>query len=350
MSNGRFALSAAAVLLLAACAGHTQPSESGIIPSQSVAQRAPDSVNAGLPTAGTQPQILFAASLSYDVAAFGIPFTKNSIPVAALNVDEPVPLAVGKHNLFVGSFSDGAVYRYKLPLTAGDAGEKLPIGFGGAQPASRYRNPLSELASKAVVNVGVPSGIAVGRDTLFVAGASQSGREEVLAYSRPISAGQAPYATLTYGSNDFLSLASAGNTLYVASTTLGTVRAYATPLTTNAKPEYTIHFAPQTNAAISVAVSDAIYVTDYTDGDVLVYHLPYRNGEAPITLDLKSADQGNNPVPYGVAADRTHLYVSGLSSDAIYQYRLPIVAGEKPGAALSFSAPTGLAVWPNWNL
>lgn len=350
MKHARLAFAAAAVLVLAACAGRAQTSGDGMIPSGGVPDSTAISRGHGALPPAALGRILFVASANpYFVNAYALPLTKNSLPVTSLlGVNEPVPLAVEKEHLFVGSFDDSAVYRFTLPLNAQAVPQKVRLG--GLAPVQQ-----GTLLGKTLLNVGDPSGLAVGRDFFYVAGIGSNGTSEVLAYKAPIVSGEMPSATIEYKSFDFIGIATANDTLYAASVNQGTVRAYSLPLSTGESPLLTIHIPRQSDAAIGVAASpSSLYVTNFSSGEVVVYPLPYKSGESPTTLDLKSADGGNNPGPYGIAVDRAFLYVTAgpvyaHQQGSVFQYRLPIVAGEKPAAILPFDGlATGVAVWPKW--
>jgi hypothetical protein len=156
-----------------------------------------------------------------------------------------------------------------------------------------------------------------------------------------------PAATLQYDAFDFLGVATAGNILYVASTTEGTIRAFSTPLHSRQTPLFTIYITPQQDAAIGITVNGKIYVTKYSTGKVLVYDLPYHAGEKPVRLDMTLANGGMNPFPYGVAVDAQHLFVS--AANGVYQYDLPVTERELPSAIAPVNGfPAGVAVWPKW--
>ncbi|HEV3152409.1 MAG TPA: hypothetical protein VGZ02_01245 [Candidatus Baltobacteraceae bacterium] len=323
-------------IVLAACSGPGQQTLS--TPSVTGDVRTQSSADPG--------EMLFAAGTS-EVDGFALPLSNDSKPVVRLtDVNEPIPVAVGPQDLFVGSFSDGDIFRFKLPLTASSTGERLPVRLAPKQFATAFQTPLSGAASgpSPVIAIGTPSGLAVDQGYLYVAGAAANGRFQVQAFARPVTGGETPAAVIKgYSSIDFLGLAAEGDTLFVASTTQGTIRAFTLPLTSGAVPRYTLHIPPQQNAAIGVATRHHIlYVTNYSTGEVLAYTLPHP--AKPVRLDLKPANNGSNPAPYAVTASDKYLYVSG---NAIYQYRLPVSAGEKPSAIIQ-NVTFGLAAFPKF--
>ena len=354
----RFPFVLAAALALASCAGQSQlPGAPGSISQAAIPRTAPGTLASTATAPAEAGRALFAASASpYFVDAYALPLSSTSMPIASIQqIDEPVPLAVGVDHLFVGSFDDGAVYSYQLPLVAGEAPDAAAMVGASAGSAPRrmpaYLMPLASQAraqTAGSVNIGTPSGLAAGRGYLYVAGSGASGRQEVSAYALPLRTAELPSTTLHgYGIFDFLGLATAGDTLYVASSAQGTIRAYPIPLTSSETAQFTIHIPPQNNAAIGVTASSGrLYVTNYSIGNVLVYALPYTTGEIPVKLDLRLANNGVNPFPYGVAVDDRYLWVSAGS---IYQYKLPVTAGELPQTVMPFNGfAAGLAVYPKW--
>lgn len=345
MKQSSFALAAMLSIGIASCAGGGQTPYAGTGPDF---QRA---VTTEVAAPSAAEQLFVASADPYFVDDFALPMTNTSMPAHVLqNIDEPVPLAVDAQHLFVGSFDDGVIYRYHLPLS----GSAMPqrISLGGLRTSSArgtFRAPLSGLGGGAtgVLDIGVPSGIAVGNGFLYVAGAGNNGKEQVQAYATPVTSGAMPTATIQYDAIDFLGVATAGNALYIASTTEGTIRAFATPLHSGQTPLFTINIRPQQDAAIGITVGGKIYVTDYSTGEVLVFALPYHSDETPVRLNMRIANGGSNPFPYAVAVDREHLFVS--ASNGVYQYDLPITPKEMPSAVAPFSgSAAGVAAWPKW--
>ncbi|HEY1655850.1 MAG TPA: hypothetical protein VGF86_12135 [Candidatus Tumulicola sp.] len=106
---------------------------------------------------------------------------------------------------------------------------------------------------------------------------------------------------------DFLSIATENRTLYVASTTAGTVGAYSLPLTPNQPAEYIISTARQYDGATGVAADRRchhLYVSLYTLGQVYDYKLPYRPSEPPTILQVDP-----HVGTYGIAVGDDHLFI-----------------------------------------
>lgn len=311
MARGIRMQSAALALLLASC------SQLGGAPFQTPA------VQREARYARSFSHVLFVASAEpYFVAEYALPLSSASMPIVTVSgIDEPVPLAVDSDHLIAGSFDDGAVYRYRLPLG------------------------VSSGRFVKILDAGTPSGLAIGAGYLYVAASAPNLRETISAYARPVQRGSIPVATIQYGTNDFLGIAATRDTLYAASAATGTLRAYATPLAPGERARFTIHLRRQQNAAIGVAATEKqLYVTDYTTGALLQYALPYQPGEKPVRVDMKRANGGVNPQPYGVAADAAFVYVSAFG--AIYQYRTPLRGSELPDAIVPFDGfAAGVAVF-----
>ncbi|MFZ0031761.1 MAG: hypothetical protein WAK84_07805 [Candidatus Cybelea sp.] len=262
-------------------------------------------------------------------------------------VNEPVPIVDDGRDLYVGSFDDGTIFTYPLPLTtslpprnAGFAAtvSKEPYiapfsGVHSAQPPSRLA-PNGGLPS----GLGDPSGLAISGGYLYVAGEGSWGNE-VLEYRLPFVSGETPSGSVAgFSVIDFLGIAARNHTLYIASTTAGTVGAYHLPLRKGEAPTYTIPTISQIDGAVGVAVDgdgSHLYVSllrSYATGDVYEYRLPYRDGETPKTLDVIS-ETGGEP-PYGITVSENHLFVG--AETLIVSYRLPFTSRTMPEAMVPF--------------
>jgi hypothetical protein len=300
MSGVRYGFMLVCALALAACAGNG----AGLPPPQS------DAILHPVPAATAAPQArqLFVTSAApYFFDAYALPLHSREHPsLRETGVNEPVPIANDARTLYVGSFEDGKIYAYDLPLT-GKRGTAFRAGLGDL------------------------SGLAVGEGYLYVAGEGPRG-EEVLAYQLPLIAGEKPAASVTgFSSLDFLNVATRNRTLYIASTSDGTVGAYRLPLEDGARPDYTIEAVPQDNGAIGVAVDRAgrhLFVSMCEFGEIYDYTLPYHRGEKPTILDVKS-ETG----PYGIAAGADRLFVTAGS---LLAYPLPLKPGAIPVATVPF--------------
>ncbi len=140
----------------------------------------------------------------------------------------------------------------KLALAAGASEEPYIAPFSGAHPPKPAGAPAT--------NEGIPSGLgdlsglAVSGGYLYVAGEGSFGNE-VLEYRLPFVPSEVPSGSVTgFSGIDFLGVAARDHTLFVASTTAGTVRAYHLPLRSNETPSYTIPTVPQIDGAVGVAV------------------------------------------------------------------------------------------------
>lgn len=343
------------LLILDGCAGSAGSLPGGFVTSPPLQQAS--RVSQVYPTArGFSMQELYVASATpYFFDAYSLPLQNNESPaLMETGVNEPVPLADDERHLYVGSFDDGTIYTYDLPLAANAPRERA---LTTAISQGRYMFPFSgrrsaDTAQGQGSGEGIPSGLgdlsglAVHGDRLYVAGDGTLG-EEVLEYKLPLIAGELPSGSITgFSVIDFLGLAAQSSTLYIASTTAGTIGAYHLPLKSGELPQYTISTVPQIDAATGIAAGDCnlkghLYVTQYSDGDVEDYALPYQLGEMPTTLDVRSSSGGE--LPYGIAVDKDHLFVTAGS---ILSYRLPLSLGETPDAVAPFTNgfATGVAV------
>jgi hypothetical protein len=257
-------------------------------------------------------------------------------------VNEPVPIVDDGRDLYVGSFDDGTIFTYSLPLSprsqnvpqaATVSHESYVAPFSGTH--------LDDPADPPPMNGEVPSGLdflsglAVNGKYLYVAGVNVTlGTSEVLEYRLPLVSGETPTGLVTGFSFDFLGIAARNHTLYVASTVAGTVGAYHLPLRSDESPRYTIVTTPQGDGAAGVAVDGDcrhLYVSLYTTGDVYEYRLPYRSGESHKTLDVQSGPSGG--LPYGIAVSENHLFVT---AGRILSYRLPLSSRKTPDAIVTF--------------
>jgi hypothetical protein len=278
----------------------------------------------------------------YFFSGYNLPLHNGALPrFNETGVNEPVPVTGDLRDLYVGSFDEGTIYVYPLPLAIATS-ETLRSGaipHESNLPLSGSRSLYA--ARRPATNGGIPSGLgdlsglAVAGGRLYAAGAGRADHE-VLEYKLPLVAGEAPSARLVGFPNlDFLSLAAKNGTLYVASTTNGTVAAYRLPLRNAEAPEYTISTAPQIDGATGVAVNaecSYLYVSLFALGDVYQYSLPYHAGEAPTVLNVRLASQGG--LPYGIAVARSHLFVTARS---ILAFRIPFASNATPEASISFA-------------
>ncbi len=273
---------------------------------------------------GPETQFLFVTRRDYSkvsLSEYRLPLRPRERPMLSrTGVSEPVPIAADERNLFVASFNMGELFSYPLPL-------------------GPHSNPNSRPAG-----VGDPGGLALTRQFLFVSGSGRSGNE-VLEYKLPIAAGEAASASLGgFPIIDELSVAAEKDTLFVSSTTRGTVSAYRLPLSNNEAPEYTIVTQEQNDASTSIAVDAAgrhLYVSLSTVPSVFEYHLPYHSGEMPRVLNLQG---GLLADPDAVAVGQNHLFVS-TEGDTVWSYPLPLSSHSAPDGRVSVAGGSlGLAV------
>jgi hypothetical protein len=316
MNGVRCGLVLIGTLVLAACAGNGAGSSLPLSQSDAILRPALAA------TAEPRERQLFVTSAApYFFDAYALPLHGRERPsIHETGVNEPVPIANDGRTLYVGSFEDGRIYAYDLPLTA-KPGTAFPAGLGDL------------------------SGLAVGEGYLYVAGEGPRG-EEVLAYLLPLIAGEKPSASVTgFSSFDFLNVATRNRTLYIASTSAGTVGAYHLPLGDGARPDYTIKTVPQDDGATGVAVDGSgahLYVSLCEFGDIYDYRLPYRPGETPAILDVESETGGS---PYGIAVGGDRLFVTAGS---LLAYALPLKPGVMPEATVPFAraAAAGISASP----
>jgi hypothetical protein len=312
--------SIAGTLALASCWG-------GLESGNSLPPAAPDAAAAMSQARGrSHSGSLYVASFSpYFFDRFALPLrTGERRALSVRSVHEPVPLGVDGGHVYVGSFSDGVIYTFSLPLQ--DAGQAQP-----PVPSSIFSPGLGDL-----------SAISVRDGVLYLAGSDGSG-EEVRAYKLPLMENESPLASLTGFSNfDFIGLAAQRQTLYVASAASGTIGAYRLPMKTQERPEYTISTQAQVNGVVGVAVNaggSRLYVSTYSAGEFASYALPYKAGEEPVTVDAAAQGFGS---PFGIAVGADHVFITAAY---IVSYRLPITPSEMPDAIASFEGNgAGLAV------
>jgi hypothetical protein len=285
---------------------------------------APATISARSPSRSAPVDALFVASSSpYFVDEFALPLSDESVPEQQItNVNEPVPLATDPTHLYVGSFDDGLIYTYPLPLS-------------GSSP-----RPNRSAPSGFFPGIGSLSGLAVEGKFLYVAGEGRAGNE-VRAFQLPLVSGQPTASLGGFNRFDFLGIAAGAHVLYVASTTAGTVAAYKLPLQTNESPEYTITTALQDDGATGVAVnSHRLYVSLLQTGEIYAYALPYRDGGRPLKLNVRAATGGENP--YGIAVGASHLFVTAGSM--ILSYPLPISSHSVPDTTVPFTSGSGAGI------
>jgi hypothetical protein len=317
MSAMRYGLMLIAALVLASCAGNGTGSPLPLSQTDAILRPALAA------TAAPQKRQLFVTSAApYFFDAYALPLRGGERPsIQETGVNEPVPVANDGRTLYVGSFDDGTIYAYDLPLASALT----------RKPGTAFSPGLGDL-----------SGLAAGEGYLYVAGEGPGG-EEVLAYRLPLLAGEKPSASVRgFSSIDFLNVATHNRTLYIASTTAGTVGAYHLPLEDGARPEYTIETVPQDDGATGVAADrngEHLYVSLYACGDIYDYRLPYRPGETPMILDVKSETGGE--LPYGIAVGGDRLFVTAGS---LLAYALPLKSGAMPEATVPFSSGAAAGV------
>jgi hypothetical protein len=284
------------------------------------------------------PSELYVASAEpYFFSAYALPLVSGETPsFTSTSVNEPVPVAQDSEHLYVGSFDDGVIYQYNLPLP--------PIL---APPAlvhhAAYIAPFSRAPMLAPQQCDPPqsfcpglaelSGLAVTDKYLYVAG-STGLSHEVLQYALPLTESEVPSGSVIgFSYSDFLGIAAQNRTLYVASTTAGTVGAYALPLTLNQQPKYTISTASQDTGATGVAIDRGchhLYVSLLEYDAVYVFKLPYITGVPPTVLHVNSSTGS----PYGIAISASNLFVT---AGDIFAYPLPLTSESVPDAVVPFS-------------
>jgi hypothetical protein len=333
------------MLALGACGGNGGGVSGVSLTPQLQATSTPPKVSATMHRLSGQ-KLYVTSAFPFFFDAYRLPLHGGAMPKKTeMGVNEPVPIVDDGRDLYVGSFDDGTIYTYPLPLS-NKAQKATTAAAATAASEDAYVAPFSAGRSAdptglPAMNQGLPSGLtnlsglAVSDNYLYVAGVSfMLGESEVLEYRLPLAAGEAPSGSVAGFPFDFLGLTASNHTLYVASTVAGTVGAYRVPLTTDEPPRYTIATKPQSDGAVGVAVEcdRHLYVSLYTTGDVYEYRLPYRSGESHKTLDVQSGASGG--LPYGVAVGEGHLFVTAGS---ILSYRLPLSSGTAPEAIVPFA-------------
>ncbi len=331
--------------LLSACSGggSSDGSSMRVLPQI----RSGDSRSQPLPVArelGGRRLLYVTSADPYFFNAYRLPLRSGETPkIRKTGINEPVPIANDSTDLYVGSFSDGTIFTYALPL--------VPT-FGLAESATTlatpsYIAPFARTRSRGAIDAALPSssggvpsglgnlsGLAADGESLYVAGAGRRD-EKVLEYRLPFVIGEKPSGSITgFSMFDFLGIAVRNKTLYVASTLNGTVGAYALPLKFNGRPEYTITTVPQSDGASGVAINGngtRLYVSLYSVGVVDEFKLPYQPGEKPKVLNVEMETGG---CPYGIAVGGDHLFVT---AGDIYAFRLPLVPSSGPDAVVPFS-------------
>lgn len=309
-----FVLSLAAALGLAACGSGAQSLAGATPPLLPIGRAGIEHI---VPTVqrSSKAHLYVASANPYFFSEYGLPLRSGETPILSdANVDEPVPIFDDGSDLYVGSFDDGTIYDFSLPLSAylghlkrarsaGDRAYAVPLSLVRPEnPAQLHAGP-----GAFATGLGDLSGLTEDSGLLYVAGAG--GRHAaVLAYRLPLVAGERPSASLSsFSAFDLLGVAARNGTLFVASTIQGTVEAYRLPLGRKPHPEYAIPTVPQENGAAGLAVDGSgkhLYVALYTTGAVYEYRLPYVSSEIPKRLDVEAQTGG---LPYGVALNATHL-------------------------------------------
>jgi hypothetical protein len=258
-------------------------------------------------------------------------------------VNEPVPIANDNNDLYVGSFDEGTVYTYPLPLAPAFDRSAPATGYNKdsyAAPFARTRRRGPQGTPSPTSSGGVPSGLtdlsglASDGQHIYIAGAGPRD-DRVLEYRLPFVTGEKPSGSVTgFSMFDFIGIAISNKTLYVASTVNGTVGAYTLPLKAHERPEYTIGTSPQSDGASGVAVNGngtRLYVSLYSIGIVNEFKLPYEPGAKPKVLEVESETGGR---PYGISVAGNHLFVTAGN---VYAYRLPFTSNSQPDAVVPFS-------------
>jgi|GEM_PF-5130062 len=333
--TAKFAPALAAALALAACGSGGQ-SLFGATQTQ-LPLADPEIGHAAGPAARSKEHLYVASANPYFVNEYTLPLRSDELPLRSLtNVNEPVPVFDDGSDLYVGSFNDGSIYVFPLPLAAYLAGSKPSHYSAYVEPFSRTDSasltpPLPAAPGSIASGLDDLSGLTVEDGFLYVAGAG--GRHAtVLAYRLPLFAGEKPSGSIsTFSPFDFLGVAARNGTLFVESTIEGSVAAYTLPLGRKERPEFTIPTVPQNDGAAGIAVDASarhLYVALYRTGAVYEYRLPYVTGETPRRLDVENQTGG---LPYGIALDATHLFVT---ANGIAAYALPITSHSQPGTIL----------------
>ncbi len=337
MKSARFGLALIAALAVAACGD-----ASSSLPASTFAP-ATSTSSSGL---HLEAELYVASATPYFFNAYRLPLLDGAEPIAhETGVNEPVPLANDFRHLYVGSYDDSVIYTFGLPLSNN--------GLRASSARDRFVTPFARqkrqvprcggLRRAFCAGVGDPSGLAVADKYLYVAGAGTSGNE-VLQYALPLRKPELPSGSVTgFSQLDFLSIAAENGTLYVASTTAGTVGAYSLPLMPNQPAEYTISTARQYDGATGVAVDRRcrhLYVSLYTLGQIYDYKLPYRPSAPPTILQLDP-----HAGPYGIAVGDDHLFVTDNTAGGIEAYPLPLTSMSIPDANVPFAGSgTGVTV------
>jgi hypothetical protein len=314
-SYTRVLLLSATAFILGACGGnYTDPGNAVTPPLQ------PDSTFAHPEASHDGGQrFLFATvagSPNSGVREFRLPLHDGEKPVITRsNIGEAVPVADSGSALFVGSFNTDEIVMFPLPL--------------------RPHSPSSWVYAGAAD----PSGLAINNNYAY-----ESNAHEVLEYKLPLSNYEKPSGSVTgFPTVDELGVAVSNETLFIASTTQGTIGAYRLPLTANESPGYTIQTKPQDDAATFLAVdrqSHNLYVVLSSFPNVYDYALPYHTGEEPTVLSLRNEFTGDLR---SVAVDDDHLFVG--VGNTIRAYPLPLTPSSKPDAKVRMTeGPSGLAV------
>lgn len=278
-------------------------------------------------------ELYVASAAPYFFNAYRLPLFDSEAPIAhETGVNEPVPLANDFHHLYIGSFDDGVIYTFGLPLSRNGLRSSATRGRF-VMPFAREKRHVprcGNIPGAFCAGVSDPSGLAVADKYLYVAGESTSG-DEVLQYALPLRRSEVPSGSVTgFSQIDFLSIAAENGTLYVASTTGGTVGAYSLPLMPNQPVEYTINTAVQYDGATGVAVDRRchhLYVSLYTLGQIYDYKLPYRPSEPPTILQVDPRSG-----PFGIAVGDDHLFVTDDTAGEIEAYPLPLTSLSIPDA------------------
>lgn len=290
-------------------------------------------------------RLLYVTSATpYFFSAYRLPLHSGESPkIRMTGVNEPVPIANDNNDLYVGSFDEGTVYTYPLPLAPAFDRSGPATGYANdsyAAPFARARRRGPNASPSPSSSGGVPSGLtdlsglASDGQHMYVAGAGPRD-ERVLEYRLPFVNGEKPSGSVTgFSMFDFIGIAISNKTLYVASTVNGTVGAFSLPLKADERPEYTIATDPQSDGASGVAVKrdgTRLYVSLYSAGVIDEFKLPYEPGEQPKVLGVESETGGR---PYGISVAGNHLFVT---AGDIYAYRLPLIANSQPDAVVPFS-------------
>src|SRR5579863_8185609 len=157
--TAKFALQLVAALALAGCGSGGQSLIVATPPRLPLAD--PEIGHAAGPAERSKEHLYVASANPYFVNEYTLPLRSDELPLLSLtNVNEPVPVVDDGSDLYVGSFNDGAIYVFALPLPAYLGGSKQSHRSAYVEPFSRD-HPASFATPPAA-----PGSIASGLDDL----------------------------------------------------------------------------------------------------------------------------------------------------------------------------------------